>query len=44
MSNAINRHSELQGLLERLKLTAMAQHFADLALRAAKEDLSHVGP
>ena len=41
MSNVINRHSELAGLLERLKLAGMAQHFADLALRAAKEGLSH---
>ena len=41
MSNAINRHSELQGLLERLKLAGMAQSFADLALKAAKEGLSH---
>ena len=41
MSNPINRHSELQGLLERLKLAGMAQSFADLALKAAKEGLSH---
>ena len=41
MSNLINRHSELQELLERLKLAGMAQSFADLALRAAKEGLSH---
>ncbi len=41
MSNAINRHTELQELLERLKLAGMAQSFADLALKAAKEGLSH---
>lgn len=41
MSNPINRHTELQRLLEGLKLTGMAQSFADLALRAAKEGLSH---
>ena len=41
MSNAINRHNELQVLLERLKLAGMAQSFADLALKAAKEGLSH---
>ncbi len=41
MSNPINRHTELQGLLERLKLAGMAQSFADLALKAAKEGLSH---
>ena len=41
MSNPINRHNELQVLLEGLKLTGMAQSFADLALKAAKEGLSH---
>ena len=41
MSNPINRHNELRELLEGLKLSAMASSFADLALRAAKEDLSH---
>ena len=41
MSNTINRHTELQLLLEGLKLAAMAQNFADLALKAAKEGLSH---
>ncbi len=41
MSNTLNRHNELHGLLERLKLTAMAHSFADLALKAAKEGLSH---
>jgi len=41
VSHTINRHSDLQALLARLKLVGMAQHFADLALRAAKEGLSH---
>lgn len=41
MSNTLNRHQELQRLLERLKLSAMADNFADLALKAAKEGLSH---
>ncbi len=41
MSNPINRHNELQALLDRLKLAGMAQSFADLALKAAKEGLSH---
>ena len=41
MSNAINRHHELRVLLERLKLAGMAASFADLALKAAKESLSH---
>src|SRR5207248_10998099 len=41
VSNPINRHNELQGLLERLKLAGMAASFADLALKAAKEGLSH---
>lgn len=41
MPNLLNRHQELKALLERLKLTGMATHFADLALRAAKEGLSH---
>jgi DNA replication protein DnaC len=36
-----NRHQELKAMLDRLKLAAMAQHFAELALRAAKEGLSH---
>jgi DNA replication protein DnaC len=39
--NPTNRHQELKALLERLKLTGMATHFSDLALRAAKEGLSH---
>ncbi len=37
----VNRHSDLQALLTRLNLTAMAAEFTDLALRAAKENLSH---
>ena len=41
MRNHVNRHSELQALLERLNLGAMAQAFADVALKAAKEGLSH---
>jgi len=41
VSNTINRHNELRVLLEGLKLTAMASSFADLALKAAKEGLSH---
>ena len=36
-----NRHDDLQALLTRLKLTAMASGFAELALKAAKEHLSH---
>jgi DNA replication protein DnaC len=41
MSQPINRHNELQTLLERLKLSGMATSFADVALKAAKEGLSH---
>ena len=41
MRNQLNRHSELRSLLERLNLGAMAQTFADVALKAAKEGLSH---
>jgi len=41
MSNSTNRHHELKAILDRLKLSGMAQHFPDLALRAAKEGLSH---
>ncbi len=41
MSNPINRHQDLKTILDRLKLTGMAKHFADLALRATKEGLSH---
>ncbi len=36
-----NRHSELRTLLTQLNLGAMADVFADVALRAAKEGLSH---
>jgi DNA replication protein DnaC len=36
-----NRHTELRQLLERLNLGGMATVFADLALKAAKENLSH---
>jgi DNA replication protein DnaC len=43
MRNQVNRHSELRSLLERLNLGAMAQTFADVALKAAKEGLSHEG-
>ena len=43
MSNRLNRHTELHALLERLKLGGMAEIFADLALKAAKEGLSHEG-
>jgi DNA replication protein DnaC len=41
MRNQTNRHTELRSLLERLNLGAMAQTFADVALKAAKEGLSH---
>ncbi len=41
MANPINRQTELRSLLLRLNLGSMAQSFADLALRAAKEGLSH---
>lgn len=40
MSN-LNRYTDLRALLERLNLGGMAENFADLALRAAKENLSH---
>ena len=40
---ALNRHTELRDLLERLSLGAMAATFADLALKAAKEGLTHEG-
>src|SRR5437660_1110696 len=43
MRNQLNRHSELRSLLERLNLGTMAQTFADVALKAAKEGLSHEG-
>jgi DNA replication protein DnaC len=41
MSNQPNRHHELRQLLEGLNLGGMANVFADLALKAAKEGLSH---
>jgi DNA replication protein DnaC len=41
MPNTTNRHTELQTLLTQLNLAAMADVFADVALRAAKEGLSH---
>lgn len=41
MSNTLNRHQELKVILDRLKLVGMSQQFADLALRATKEGLSH---
>jgi DNA replication protein DnaC len=41
MSQINNRYSELHTLLTQLNLTAMADVFADVALRAAKEGLSH---
>jgi DNA replication protein DnaC len=37
----MNRHSELRALLERLNLNGIADVFADLALKAAKESLTH---
>src|SRR5260370_12458702 len=41
MPHLSNRHDELRALLERLNLGGMAAVFADLALKAAKENLSH---
>src|SRR5437667_2315273 len=41
VSNPTNRHQELKAILDRLKLSGMAKHFPDLALRATKEGLSH---
>jgi len=41
MANTTNRQTELQTLLTQLNLTAMADVSADIALRAAKEGLSH---
>src|SRR5260370_24059660 len=41
MRNPINRESELRALLEELNLDGMAALFTDLALKAAKENLSH---
>jgi DNA replication protein DnaC len=40
-NTTLNRHTELHELLERLNLAAMATIFADLALKAAKEGLTH---
>lgn len=40
-SHSVNRHDELRALLERLNLGGMAAVFADLALKATKENLSH---
>src|SRR5690348_15870530 len=41
MSKTSNQQAESRSLLERLNLGAMAMTFADLALKAAKEHLSH---
>jgi len=41
MLNTHNRHTELHTLLTQLNLAGMVDTFADLALRAAKEGLSH---
>lgn len=41
MTTNPNRHSALRALLERLNLGGMAEVFADLALKAAKENLTH---
>jgi DNA replication protein DnaC len=41
MRKSLNRHTELRSLLEHLNLGGMAAVFADLALKAAKENLSH---
>jgi DNA replication protein DnaC len=41
MSNQVHRQDELRALLERLNLGGMAAVCADLALKAAKENLSH---
>jgi DNA replication protein DnaC len=43
MANPSNRYDELRQLLERLNLGGMANVFADLAWKAAKEGLSHEG-
>lgn len=40
-NGASNRHDNLRGLLEHLHLEGMAATFADQALKAAKEGLSH---
>src|SRR5690348_6466128 len=39
--SAANRHDDLRRQLEALHLDAFALNFADLAIRAAKEGLSH---
>src|SRR5438128_10889611 len=44
MPKTINRSIELQTLLTQLNLGAMADVFADVALRAAKEELSRCAP
>lgn len=36
-----DRHADLRMMLRTLKLPAMADHFADLALKAAKANLTH---
>jgi DNA replication protein DnaC len=36
-----DRHADLRAMLRTLKLPAMADHFADLALKAAKAQLTH---
>ena len=41
MANQTNRHDDLRQLLDRLNLGGMATVFAELALKAAKEGLSH---
>jgi DNA replication protein DnaC len=41
MPKTMNQQADLRSLLERLNLGAMATTFADLALKAAKENLSH---
>jgi DNA replication protein DnaC len=41
MPKTMNYQADLRSLLERLNLGAMATAFADLALKAAKENLSH---
>ena len=41
MPKTSNQQADLRSLLERLNLGAMAMTFADLALKAAKEHLSH---
>jgi DNA replication protein DnaC len=38
---AVDRHAELGAMLHHLKLPAMADTFADLALKAAKTNLTH---